>query len=105
MDERERFISLWTEESKTTRTVLSRIPEDSDYKPDPNSRTAKTIAWQIVCEEQMIIDALESGKAEGAPPEERATMKAVLDAYEAQSGRMPARGTALSAAQWDGSLD
>jgi hypothetical protein len=27
----------------------SRIPEGSDYRPDPKSRTAQEIAWQIVC--------------------------------------------------------
>ena len=48
--------------------VLARIPEGSDYRPDPKSRTAKEIAWQIVCEEKMLIEALESGKAEWAPP-------------------------------------
>ena len=68
MDEKSLFTGFWTTESKTTRKVLARIPEGSDYRPDPKSRTAREIAWQIVCEEKMIIDALESGKAEWAPP-------------------------------------
>ena len=67
--------------------MLARIPEGSDYRPDPKSRTAKEIAWQIVCEEKMIIDALESGKAEWAPAPMPATMKEVVDAYEQQSAR------------------
>ena len=79
------FTDFWTNESKTTRNVLARIPEGSDYRPDPKSRTAQEIAWQIVCEEKMIIDALESGKAEWAPPPMPATMKEVLEAYEKQS--------------------
>ena len=78
MDEKSLFTSFWAKESETTRKVLSRIPEGSDYKPDPRSRTAKEIAWQIVCEEKMIIDALEQGKAEWAPPPLPATMKEVL---------------------------
>ncbi len=57
---------FWTNESKTTRNVISRIPERSDYRPDPKSRTAREIAWQIVCEERMIVEALESGKVEWA---------------------------------------
>src|SRR5215210_7608205 len=68
MDEKSLFTNFWTTESKTTQKVLSRIPEKSDYRPDPKSRTAQEIAWQIVCEEKMIIDALENGKAEWAPP-------------------------------------
>jgi hypothetical protein len=68
MDEKSLFTTFWTNESATTRNVLARIPEGSDYRPDPKSRTAREIAWQIVCEEQMIIEALKSGKAEWAPP-------------------------------------
>ena len=90
MDEKSLFTKFWTNESKTTRKVLARIPEGSDYRPDPKSRTAQEIAWQIVCEEKMIIEALESGKAEWAPPPMPATMKEVLEAYETQSAGMPA---------------
>ena len=45
MDERSLFTQFWTKEAKTTRNVLARIPEGSDYKPDPKSRTARQIAW------------------------------------------------------------
>ena len=73
--------------------MIARIPEGSDYRPDPKSRTAREIAWQIVCEEKMIIDALESGKAEWAPPPLPATIKEVLEAYVKQSDEMAARWT------------
>ena len=105
MDERTMFVGFWTNESKTTRNVLARIPENSDYKPDPKSRTAQEIAWQIVCEEKMIIEALETGKAEWAPGPTPATMKEVVEAYERQKAGMPARWKALPAAKWDGSLE
>ena len=105
MDEKSLFIGFWTQESKTTRNVLARIPEGSEYRPDPKSRTAKEIAWQIVCEEKMIIDALESGKAEWAPPPMPARMKEVLEAYERQSAGMEARWNALPAAKWEGTLE
>jgi uncharacterized damage-inducible protein DinB len=105
MDEKTLFTKLWTDESKTTRKVLARIPEGSDYRPDPKSRTAQEIAWQIVCEEKMLIDALESGKAEWAPPPMPTTMKGVLDAYEKQSAGMDERWNALPASNWDGPLE
>jgi uncharacterized damage-inducible protein DinB len=105
VNERALFTKFWTNESKTTRNVLARIPESSDYRPDPRSRTAREIAWQIVCEEQMIIEALESGKAEWAPPPLPATMKEVLDAYETQSAGLPARWKALPDSRWDGALE
>ena len=105
MDEKALFTKFWTDESRTTFNVLSRIPEGSDYRPDAKSRTAKEIAWQIVCEEKMIIEALENGKAEWAPPEMPATMKGVLDAYESQSAGMPGRWKDLPAKCWDGTLE
>ena len=105
MDEQSLFTKFWIDESKTTRKVLSRIPEGSDYRPDPKSRTAREIAWQIVCEEKMIIDALESGKAEWAPPPLPATMKEVLDAYDKQSAGMDRRWQALPKDRWDGSME
>ena len=105
MDEKALFTEFWTNESKTTRNVLARIPEGSDYRPDPKSRTAREIAWQIVCEEKMIIDALETGKAEWAPPPMPATMKDVLDEYVKQSGAMIERWKQLPTAKWDGPLE
>ena len=105
MDDRSLFTTFWTNESTTTRKVLARIPEGSDYRPDPKSRTAREIAWQIVCEEKMLIEALESGKAEWAPLPLPATMKEVLEAYERQSAGMAERWSALPAARWDGTLE
>ena len=105
MDEKSLFTDFWTTESKTTRKVLARIPEGSDYRPDPKSRTAKEIAWQMVCEERMIIEALESGTAAWAPPPIPATMQEVLEAYETQSDGMPQRWATLPQERWDGALE
>src|SRR5687768_10359509 len=105
LDEKSLFTGFWTTESKTTRNVIARIPEGSDYRPDPKSRTAQEIAWQIVCEEKMIIEALEDGKAVWAPPPMPATMKEILETYESQSARMTDRWKQLPAARWDGNLE
>jgi uncharacterized damage-inducible protein DinB len=105
VNEQALFTDFWTKESRTTGNVLARIPEGSDYRPDPKSRTAKEIAWQIVCEEKMIIEALESGKAEWAAPPTPATMKEVVEAYQKQSAGMGERWKALPAARWDGALE
>ena len=105
MEEQALFTKFWTDESKTTRTVLSRIPEGSDYRPDPKSRTAQQIAWQIVSEEKMIIEALETGKVEWGPAPMPASMQDVLAAYETQSADIVRRWNALPAERWDGSLE
>jgi uncharacterized damage-inducible protein DinB len=105
MDEKSLFTKFWTDESVTTLKVLGRIPEGSDYRPDAKSRTAQEIAWAIVCEEKMIIEALESGKAEWAPPAMPATMQEVRAAYLTQSEAMPQRWKAVTSERWGGPLD
>lgn len=105
MDEKALFTKFWAHEAKTTRNVLARIPEGNDYKPDPKSRTAKQIAWQIYAEERMIIEALETGKVAWAPPEMPATMKDVVDAYETQSADIIKRWKALPDERWNGQLE
>lgn len=105
MNEKALFLGFWTHESRTTRTVLSRIPDGQTYRPDPKSRTAEEIAWQIVCEERMIIEALEQGRAAWAPPPPPSSMSAVLAAYETQAAGMAARWEALTGAQWTGEID
>jgi uncharacterized damage-inducible protein DinB len=105
MDEQSLFTKFWTNEARTTRKVLARIPEGSDYRPDPKSRTAQEIAWQMFCEETMIIEALETGKLSWAPPAMPASMQEVLAAYERQSEGLPQRWQALSPEQWGGTLE
>ena len=105
MDEKALFTGFWTNESKTTRTVLARIPEGSDYRPDPKSRTAKDIAWQIVCEEKMLIDALERGTMEWTPAPAPAAMKDIVTTYETQSADIARRLESLAAAKWGGTLE
>lgn len=105
MDEKALFTRFWTHETQTTRAVLARIPEGSDYRPDPKSRTAQEIAWQIHCEEKMTIEALERGRVDGSSPSMPATMRDVLEAYVEQSASMPQRWNELSQERWDGTLD
>ncbi len=105
VDEKSLFTGFWTSESKTTSKVLARIPENSDYRPDPKSRTAREIAWQIVGEEKMIIEALENGAAEWAPGPVPETMKEVCEAYDRQSADIVRRWQALPTARWEGALE
>jgi uncharacterized damage-inducible protein DinB len=105
VDEKSLFIGFWTKESKTTRNVLARIPDGSEYRPDPRSRTAKEIAWQIACEEKMLVEALETGKVEWSPAPVPATMNDMVKAYETQSADITRRLESLPAAKWGGTLE
>lgn len=104
MDEHALFTRFWEHETQTTRNVIARIPENNDYRPDPKSRTAKEIAWQIVCEERLIIEALETGNMEWKPAPAPATMKELLDIYERDSVETVRRWKALPADRWNGTL-
>jgi uncharacterized damage-inducible protein DinB len=105
VDEQSLFAEFWRNESKTTSKVLARIPEGSDYRPDPKSRTARQIAWQIVGEEKMIIAGLETGVIEWAPSPAPATMKELCEIYDRQSADIDSRWRALSPARWEGTIE
>ena len=105
MDERALFMGFWEKEAKTTAKVIARIPEGSDYRPDPKSRTASEIAWQIACEEKMLIEALETGKMEWNPGPAPASIKDLVDLYEQQSADIVTRLKGLADSRWGGTLE
>ena len=105
MDEKSLFAKFWSKEARTTSKVLGRIPDGSDYRPDPKSRTAREIAWQIVCEEKMLVEAMETGTLAWVPAPPPATMQALCEAYDRQSADIVRRWDALPAERWDGTLD
>ena len=75
MDEKSHFLKYWNKEATATRAVLSRIPEGSDYRPDPKSRTAREVAWLIVREEIVLADGFDKGVLEWAESAAPSTMK------------------------------
>jgi uncharacterized damage-inducible protein DinB len=105
MDDKSLFSDFWSKESKTTSKVISRIPEGSDYRPDPKSRTARDIAWLIAVEEKMMVDALETGVATWAPPPPPETMKEICEVYDTQTADNINRLRALSNERWNGTLE
>src|SRR4051812_29966025 len=100
MDDRARFLKVWEKEAATTRKVISRIPDGSDYRPDPKSRVAREIAWLIVREEVVLAEGLEKGVLEWAEVAAPPTIKEVLDAYD--RANLVKRVQAVDAARWEG---
>lgn len=106
MDEKSLFTKFWAKEAKTTKKVFSRIPENSDYKPDAKSRTAQEIAWQIYCEESIIIDFLETTEMKPWKPIPMpGSMQEIAQKYSAQSDDIVKRLNALPQSKWDGSFE
>ena len=101
MDQKTLFMKFWEKEAPATRKVLSRIPEGSQYRPDPKSRTAREIAWLIVREEIALAEGLEKGVFEWADIPAPATMKEVLDTYTRHHDELGRKLGGLSTARWE----
>ena len=100
MDEKALFLKFWEKEAPATRKVLSRIPEGSEYRPDPKSRTAREIAWLIVREEIVLAEGLEKGVLEWQELPAPATMKGIVDTYERHHEDLTKRLHAIDSARW-----
>lgn len=105
MREQELFVKFWEHEVATTAKVFGRIPDGSNYRPDPKSRTAQEIAWQIVCEERMLLDAMETGKAEWAPAATPGSMRDIERIYVQENVAAVARWQSLPDDRWSGQLE
>jgi uncharacterized damage-inducible protein DinB len=106
MDEKSLFTRFWANEAKTTKKVFARIPDKHDYKPDAMSRTAQQIAWQIYCEESMIMGMLETLKVEAWKPLPMPdSMAEITEMYSKQSDDIVDRLKKLPETKWNGSLD
>jgi uncharacterized damage-inducible protein DinB len=101
MDEKTLFLSFWEKEAPATRKVISRIPERSDYKPDPKSRTAREIAWLIVREEIVLGQGLDKGVLEWNEIPPPATVKEILDTYDKHHDDLTRKMRELPASRWE----
>ncbi len=101
MDQKTVFMKVWEKEGPTTRKVFSRIPEGSDYRPDPKSRPAREIAWLIVREEIALGDGLSKGVLEWTDVPAPATMKEVLDTYDRHHDEVTRQLHAADTTRWD----
>lgn len=101
MDQKALFLQFWEKEAAATRKVLSRIPEGSDYRPDPKSRCAREIAWLIVREEIVLGEGLEKGALEWQEVPPPGTMKEVLHVYDRHHDDLTRRLRAAALPVWE----
>jgi uncharacterized damage-inducible protein DinB len=100
MDEKGLFLQFWEKEADATRKVISRIPEGSDYRPDPKSRCAREIAWLIVREEIVLAEGLEKGVLEWTEVPAPGTAREVLDVYDRNHDPLTEKLKALAETGW-----
>lgn len=104
MDFKEFFIRTWDKEGPATRKVISRIPEGSDYRPDPKARTAREIAWLITQEEAALVDGLEKAAFTWIEAPCPAKVAEILAQYEKQHDALTKRLHSIPASRWEEKL-
>ena len=105
MDEKALFMKFWEREAPATRKVISRIPQaTSDYKPEPKSKTAREIAWQIVMEEKVLAQGLANGVIEWQDLTTPANVEEILAAYDQHHDDLTSQLHALDTSAWEKEL-
>jgi uncharacterized damage-inducible protein DinB len=88
-------------ETEITKKVLAAVPDaHSDYRPDPNARSAKELAWHIANSDVQFIDGIAGLEFKMENPEHKPQTSAEIVAwYDANMKRGLARLAAMSAEQ------
>jgi uncharacterized damage-inducible protein DinB len=104
MDYKELFIRYWEKEGPATRKVIGRIPEGSDYRPDPKARTAREIAWLMTQEEAALVDGLDKAAFTWVEAPCPTKVADILAKYDEQRDALTKRLHAIPASRWDEKL-
>jgi uncharacterized damage-inducible protein DinB len=88
-------------ELETTKKVIAAIPDDkSGYRPDPNARTAKELAWHLANTDVQFLDGIADLNFKMATPENKPKTSAELvEWYDTNFKRAAAKVAALSPQQ------
>ena len=82
-----------TREAECTKKVIAAVPDaKSDYRPDPNARTARELAWHIANSDVQFLDNIADLKFNMEIPEHKPQTSAEVAAwYDEQMKRGVAR--------------
>lgn len=88
-------------EAECTKRVIAAVPDDkSDYRPDPNARTAKELAWHLANTDVQFLDGIADLNFKMENPEHKPQTSAeVAEWYDENMKRSIARVAALSPQQ------
>ena len=90
-----------TREAEITKKVIAAVPDaKSDYKPDPNARTAKELAWHIANSDIHFLNGIADLKFNtGSPEHKPQTSAEVVAWYDENMKRGVARVAAMTPEQ------
>jgi len=88
-------------EAEVTRKVIAAVPDaKADYRPDPNARTAKELAWHLANSDIQFLDGIADVKFSMESPEHKPQTSAEIAAwYDANIKRGVARVQAMTPEQ------
>ena len=96
------LLRFWKHEAVATRKVISRIPEaQSGYRPHPQSRSARELAWLIVLEGSLLVEGLEAGAIDWRDDEGPATIAEILAIYDGRHDEIVRRLEMLDTGAWE----
>ena len=95
------MLDSFKNEAEITKRVIAAIPDaKSDYRPDPNARTAKELAWHIANSDIQFLDGIADLKFNMDNPEHKPqTTAEVVAWYDENVKRGIARVEAMTAEQ------
>jgi len=100
---RELMLQGFANEVKTTKRVLSAIPEEKrDYRPDPHGRTAWELAWHLANSDVQFLDGIADGQFSMENPaatDKPKTVDELVNWYDTNIARATARVQALTPEQ------
>src|SRR4029077_19148418 len=71
-----------TREAEVTKKVIAAVPDAaSNYKPDPNARTAKELAWHIANSDIQFLDGIADLKLNMEAPDPKPKRSAEVVAW------------------------
>ena len=88
-------------EAEVTKKVIAAVPDaKADYRPDPNARTAKELAWHLANSDIQFLDGIADVKFSMESPEHKPQTSAEIAAwYDANIKRGVARVQAMTPEQ------
>ncbi len=88
-------------EAEVTKKVIAAVPDaKSDYRPDPNARTAKELAWHIANTDIQFLDGIaDMNFSMDAPEQKPQTSAEVATWYEENMKRGMVRVAGMTAEQ------
>jgi uncharacterized damage-inducible protein DinB len=85
-------------EHRTTKSIIEAIPtEKSDYRPDPNAKSAMELAWHIAAAQQRFLSGVAAGGFDFAPLHKPETVRTPSDIAGWYAEKFAKNFTAISA--------